>query len=110
MNMQTSAQASAPATERPTAPVRGPEGRNGDGQPVAQQAGPVPQQASPSAPPESEPEPTREWAICCSGGGIRSATYCLGGLQSLDERGPLGKAEWIGGAPRRRLHRAAPGP
>jgi hypothetical protein len=22
-----------------------------------------------------------EWAICCSGGGIRSATYCLGALQ-----------------------------
>jgi hypothetical protein len=97
MNMQTSAQASAPATERPTAPVRGPEGRNGDGQPVAQQPGPVPQEASPSAPPESEPEPAGDWAICCSGGGIRSATYCLGGLQSLDERGPLGKAKWIVG-------------
>ena len=24
-----------------------------------------------------------DWAICCSGGGIRSATYCLGALQSL---------------------------
>ncbi len=29
-----------------------------------------------------------EWAICCSGGGIRSATYCLGALQSLQQRGP----------------------
>src|SRR6201992_1217745 len=24
-----------------------------------------------------------DWGICCSGGGIRSATYCLGALQSL---------------------------
>src|SRR5215472_7093520 len=38
-----------------------------------------------------------DWAICCSGGGIRSATYCLGGLQSLDEGGLLGKAKWIVG-------------
>jgi hypothetical protein len=38
-----------------------------------------------------------DWAICCSGGGIRSATYCLGGLQSLDEHGLLGKAKWIVG-------------
>src|SRR5258707_12158756 len=97
MNMQTSAQASAPATERPTAPVREPEGRNGDGQAVAQQAEPVLQQASSSAPPESEPEPTGEWAICCSGGGIRAATYWLGGLQSLDELGPLGRAKRIVG-------------
>jgi hypothetical protein len=37
------------------------------------------------------------WAICCSGGGIRSATYCLGGLQSLDEGGLLGTAKWIVG-------------
>jgi hypothetical protein len=38
-----------------------------------------------------------DWAICCSGGGIRSATYCLGGLQSLDEGGLLGRAKWIVG-------------
>jgi hypothetical protein len=38
-----------------------------------------------------------DWAICCSGGGIRSATYCLGGLQSLDAGGLLGKAKWIVG-------------
>ena len=38
-----------------------------------------------------------DWAICCSGGGIRSATYCLGGLQSLDEGGLLSKAKWIVG-------------
>ena len=34
------------------------------------------------------------WAICCSGGGIRSAAYCLGALQSLQESGLLAKAEW----------------
>ncbi len=26
---------------------------------------------------------TQMWAICCSGGGIRSASYCLGALQGL---------------------------
>src|SRR5215469_10195323 len=49
---------------------------------------------------ESAGEPAQQygdWAICCSGGGIRSATYCLGGLQSLDEGGLLGKAKWIVG-------------
>src|SRR6516225_3437085 len=35
------------------------------------------------------------WAICCSGGGIRSAAYCLGALQSLDQRGLIAKARWI---------------
>jgi hypothetical protein len=35
------------------------------------------------------------WAICCSGGGVRSAAYCLGALQSLDEGGLLAKARWI---------------
>lgn len=36
-----------------------------------------------------------DWAICCSGGGIRSAAYCLGALQSLDEGGVLSKSKWI---------------
>ena len=35
-----------------------------------------------------------KWAICCSGGGIRSAAYCLGALQSLQD-GILAKANWI---------------
>jgi hypothetical protein len=26
-----------------------------------------------------------EWAICCSGGGIRSASYCLGAMQRIEE-------------------------
>jgi len=33
-----------------------------------------------------------EWAICCSGGGIRSASYCLGALQGLQIGGLLGRA------------------
>jgi hypothetical protein len=39
-----------------------------------------------------------DWAVCCSGGGIRSAAYCLGALQSLDSPGSgglLGIARWI---------------
>ena len=38
-----------------------------------------------------------DWAICCSGGGIRSAAYCLGALQSLDQGGLLAKAKWVMG-------------
>jgi hypothetical protein len=38
---------------------------------------------------------TGDWAICCSGGGIRSAAYCLGALQSLDQGGLVAKARWI---------------
>jgi predicted acylesterase/phospholipase RssA len=59
--------------------------------------------APPAAPPAVAPltgppsprDLTDDWAICCSGGGIRSATYCLGGLQSLDEGGLLKHAKWI---------------
>jgi hypothetical protein len=36
-----------------------------------------------------------DWAVCCSGGGIRSAAYCLGALQSLGQIGLLGKVKWI---------------
>jgi hypothetical protein len=35
-----------------------------------------------------------DWAICCSGGGIRSAAYCLGALQSLDSDGLYDAAEF----------------
>ena len=35
------------------------------------------------------------WAICCSGGGVRSAAYCLGALQSLQQDGLLTQAKWI---------------
>ena len=36
-----------------------------------------------------------DWAVCCSGGGIRSAAYCLGALQSLDRGGLLANVKWI---------------
>ena len=38
---------------------------------------------------------TQNWAICCSGGGIRSASYCLGALQRLEQAGLLDKAKLI---------------
>ena len=45
--------------------------------------------------PEADATGSGDWAICCSGGGIRSAAYCLGALQSLDLGGLLGAAKWI---------------
>src|ERR1700733_10983780 len=56
----------------------------------AGQAGPVP-------PAEAGAPDGGDWAICCSGGGVRSAAYCLGALQSLDSGGLLGTAKWIVG-------------
>jgi hypothetical protein len=55
--------------------------------------------AQPKAAPGTEAPPpgTDDWAVCCSGGGIRSATYSLGGLQALDEGGLLRRAKWIVG-------------
>ena len=38
---------------------------------------------------------TEVWAICCSGGGIRSASYCLGALQWLEQAGFLAKVRLI---------------
>ena len=38
-----------------------------------------------------------DWAICYSGGGIRSAAHCLAALQNLDRGGVLGPAKWIVG-------------
>ena len=35
------------------------------------------------------------WAICCSGGGIRSASFCLGALQRLQLTGLLPRAAMI---------------
>ena len=43
---------------------------------------------------ETAPE-AEDWAVCCSGGGIRSAAYCLGALQSLDQIGLLSNVKWI---------------
>ena len=50
-----------------------------------------------TAPGPETPPPGTDWAVCCSGGGIRSATYSLGGLQALDEGTLLGRAKWIVG-------------
>ena len=96
MNMPTSAQTSTPVKERPP-PVGGPARHDGERSAVIQPPAAVLQDPTPSALPASGQDPADDWAICCSGGGIRSATYCLGGLQSLDERGVLGKAKWIVG-------------
>jgi hypothetical protein len=42
-----------------------------------------------------EPDGTEAWAVCCSGGGIRSASYCLGALQALEAGGFLKKTRLI---------------
>lgn len=42
-----------------------------------------------------QPDAGRKWAVCCSGGGIRSASYCLGGLQALQQGGLLDKTKWV---------------
>ena len=57
---------------------------------ASEQAAAAPQEPAPAA-----PETTGDWAICCSGGGIRSATYCLGALQTMDAGGLVGKVKWI---------------
>jgi hypothetical protein len=57
----------------------------------AAQAGTGNARGSEGAPPGA----AGDWAICCSGGGIRSAAYCLGALQSLDREGLLSKVKWI---------------
>src|SRR5215471_8333634 len=52
---------------------------------------PAPQPASPP----SAHDGSEVWAVCCSGGGIRSASYCLGVLQALEWAGFLNKARLI---------------
>ena len=47
--------------------------------------------------PGSEADDPEAWAICCSGGGIRSASYCLGALQWLERAGVMKKAKLIVG-------------
>ena len=53
----------------------------------------VPARPAPDAPDGATAD--GDWAICCSGGGIRSAAYCLGALQALDEHQLLAKVKWI---------------
>ncbi len=47
--------------------------------------------------PPTEPEPPEGTVICCSGGGIRSAAFCLGGLQKLQEAGRYATARAVVG-------------
>ncbi len=91
MDSSPSVLSPAPVREEMPISARKSLSRGGAGQPSP---GAQPESATP-APPPSPQEEAEAWAICCSGGGIRSATYCLGGLQSLDEGGLLGKARWI---------------
>src|SRR5215468_4795812 len=87
--MDPSAKASTLAKEQAT-----------DGEPAARgDARPPPagaqEAAAPAEPGPAVPGTAGDWAICCSGGGIRSATYCLGALQTMDAGGLVGKAKWI---------------
>lgn len=41
-----------------------------------------------------KPVPDRV-GISCSGGGVRSASFCLGALQALDDRGELARARYV---------------
>jgi hypothetical protein len=90
MNVQIPLDPHSQATEEPAAP-------QGEPAPGGGSIAPEPAETTSSALPSAAPETTDDWTICCSGGGIRSATYCLGGLQSLDEGGLLSKAKWIVG-------------
>ena len=47
--------------------------------------------------PPAEPEPPQGTIICCSGGGIRSAAFCLGGLQRLQKAGRYATARAVVG-------------
>jgi hypothetical protein len=42
-----------------------------------------------------EPGGSKDWVVCCSGGGIRSASYCLGASQELERAGFRDKARVI---------------
>jgi hypothetical protein len=90
----------APA-ETGTAPGAAPEGAPAGAGAAPDGPGAAPE--SSGAAPEDVPagagaasaRTTDDWAVCCSGGGIRSAAYCLGALQSLDQIGLLSKVRWI---------------
>lgn len=65
--------------------------------------------------PESQVKPTDFWALCLSGGGIRSAAFCLGVIQGLAKIGLLKHFDYlstvsgggyIGGWLSARIHRA----
>ena len=100
MDASKAAPERAPGMDLPLAgPVRGTGGGNvawsgdaGSGTRSSPDTRPGMARASAAPPPR-----TGDWAVCCSGGGIRSATYSLGGLQALEEGGLLGRSKWIVG-------------
>src|ERR1700748_3009593 len=96
--MDVTASAPAPAPAREARPGGDSASVPASGRIRYVSASPGTPEAAPSAPPPpAARETASDWAICCSGGGIRSATYSLGGLQSLQEGGVLGRAKWIVG-------------
>jgi len=62
---------------------------------IATIADKVPDPRPPDLSGPNTPHPAEAWAICCSGGGIRSASYCLGALQRLGEANFLAKTKAI---------------
>ena len=58
---------------------------------------PLPPEHPPTGPGNGRAGAARRWAICCSGGGIRSASYCLGALQRLERDGFLDQTAVIVG-------------
>jgi hypothetical protein len=58
-------------------------------------AGPPGRPATAATADGAPPEARQRWAICCSGGGIRSAAYCLGALQRLEQASFLDKTAVI---------------
>jgi hypothetical protein len=47
--------------------------------------------------PPAEDQPVEGTVICCSGGGVRSASFCLGGLQALTRSGRYASARAVVG-------------
>lgn len=95
MDATASVPAPAPAGEAQHGPDSTSVRSSGGIRYVSAPPGAPPGPAPSAPPPPSARETPSDWAICCSGGGIRSATYSLGGLQSLQEGGLLGRAKWI---------------
>jgi hypothetical protein len=94
--MDASPSAPAPAPAREVRPGGASASVPGSGRIRYVSAPPgTPGTAYSAPPPPVARETASDWAICCSGGGIRSATYSLGGLQSLQEGGLVGRAKWI---------------
>ena len=88
-----------PPTEPPDPALRRPATRLRDGRPtwlkLKDWLKGRPRPVKPATLTPLEPPKPGRIGICCSGGGIRSAAYCLGALQVLREEGVLGEAELV---------------